>query len=55
MWFNTVELLQRYKIETTVPVSLCETESSEVGFSTIYARSICPADVVRVSVTVEID
>ena len=42
-----------YKIETTVPVGLCETESSEVGFSTIYARSICPADAMLVSVTAE--
>ena len=46
--------MQQYKIETTVPVSLCETESSEVGFSTIYARSIRPADAVRVPATAEI-
>ena len=52
-WFNTMETLQQYKIETTVPVSLCETESSEVRFSTIYARSICCADAMLVSVMAE--
>ena len=46
--------MQQYKIETTVPVSLCETKSSEVGFSTIYARSIHRADAVLVSVMAEI-
>ena len=51
-----METLQQYKIETTLPVSLCETESSEVGFSTIYARSICwiLADAVMVPATAEI-